>query len=249
MLHGKRIAVVVPAYNEAELLEGTVRTVPSYVDDIIVVDDASIDGTEIITSRLAQGGVHVIRHAENRGVGAALVTGFTHAFAAGADVVAIMAGDGQMHPDDLLAVAGPVARDDADFAKGNRLADPHVRRLMPATRWIGNRVLSAFTRWATGLRIDDSQCGYIAVSRDGAARLSLGSLWPRYGYPNDLLARVAAARLRVVESRVRPVYGTEKSGVRLHHALFVVPWVIWRSARARRRSPGERSLTASVARN
>src|SRR5699024_1439104 len=97
-------------------------------------------------------------------------------------------------------------------------------------RFAGNHLLSALTRVATGLDIEDSQCGYTALTREGAARLSLDRLWPRYGYPNDLLAAAARAGLRVRDVPVRPVYADETSGVRLRHALFVVPYVLARAS-------------------
>src|SRR4051812_16570304 len=97
---------------------------PSFVDQVIVVDDASGDRTSFEAARA--GSAEVIRHPENRGVGAAIVTGYRRALERGASVVAVMAGDGQMHPDDLAAVVLPVVRGEADYVKGNRLAYPGV---------------------------------------------------------------------------------------------------------------------------
>jgi glycosyltransferase involved in cell wall biosynthesis len=235
VLSGKRIAVVVPAFNEAALIAETLRGIPAFVDRIVVVDDASVDDTLAHAEGAACPRTELLRHAENRGVGAAIATGIADALRNGADVIAVMAGDGQMDPDELASVIAPIESGAADFVKGNRFLDPNVARAMPWTRQLGNRVLSFFTRLATGLAIDDAQCGYVALSRDAAARLAFDSLWPRYGYPNDLLARVARERLRLTEIGVRAVYGSERSGVRLRDALFVVPWVIlrglWTAAR------------------
>jgi glycosyltransferase involved in cell wall biosynthesis len=170
--------------------------------------------------------VRVIRHARNVGVGMALCTGYRHAFAEGADVVAVMAGDGQMHPDDLAALITPVVVGDADYAKGNRLSHPEIFRRMPLARLLGNQVLSFCTRVATGLAVQDSQCGYTALHRRAADRLPWHQLWRGYGYPNDLLGRLALAGARVCDVAVRPVYADEKSGIRLRHALFVIPFVL-----------------------
>src|SRR4051812_4471322 len=110
MLDGARIAVVVPAYNEERLLPTTVAGIPSFVDLIIIVDDASTDGTaEVAKSLVSRDEVASVRpqsisfqrHSENRGVGASIVTGYRAALGAGADVIAVMAADAQMHPDDL----------------------------------------------------------------------------------------------------------------------------------------------------
>src|SRR5690348_14600761 len=104
---------------------------PAFVDHVIVVDDASRDATGREAARPGDPRVEVIRHPDNRGVGAAIVTGYRRARAMGADVAAVMAGDGQMDPDDLAAVALPVVRGEVDYVKGDRLAYPGVFRAMP----------------------------------------------------------------------------------------------------------------------
>jgi glycosyltransferase involved in cell wall biosynthesis len=227
---GQRIAVVVPAYDEERLIADTLRSIPAFVDDVIVVDDGSSDAT---AERALAGGdrrVRVLRHEENRGVGAALISGYTAAFSAGADAVAVMAGDGQMDPRDLPALLSPVLSGRADYAKGDRLADPELRGRMPLLRRLGNRALSLLTRLCLGASLSDSQCGYTVLSRRAHERVRLEALWPRYGYPNDLLGRLLSAGMRVVDVPVRAVYGSEVSGVGLRHALFVVPFVIVRAA-------------------
>jgi hypothetical protein len=99
---------------------------------------------------------------------------------------------------------------------------------MPWTRWLGNRVLSLLTGFVTGTPVRDSQCGYTALSHYAGDRLPLEQLWPRYGYPNDMIGMVAERGLRLREVMVRPIYADEVSGVRLYHALLVVPFVLLR---------------------
>lgn len=222
------IAVVVPAYNEERLIARTLRTMPAFVGHVVVVDDASSDRTAEFARAVGDPRITVIRHAHNRGVGAAITTGYRAAFALGARVCAVMAGDAQMDPHDLRALVDPVLRGDVDYAKGDRLSYPRVRKHMPLPRWLGNGMLSRITQLATGLRIRDSQCGYTALSARAAAQLPLESLWPRYGYPNDLLGMLAERALRVREVVVKPVYGDEVSGIGLRHALLVVPFVVAR---------------------
>jgi len=228
MLGGVRVAVVVPAYREARLIQRTLRAVPAFVDHVIVVDDASDDDTGARAREVGDPRVELVRHAHNRGVGAAIATGYRVAFAAGADVAAVMAGDAQMDPADLEALLEPVVSGRADYAKGDRLAFPGAPARMPRARWLGNHALSWLTRLATGLAVRDSQCGYTALGRRAAASISLDGLWPRYGYPNDLLGHLAAARLRVRDVCVRPIYADEQSGIGWRHALVVVPWVLVR---------------------
>jgi glycosyltransferase involved in cell wall biosynthesis len=247
MLAGAKIAVVVPAYQEERLIGTTLATLPDWVDIVVVVDDASNDRTASVARSSVDPRVCVVVHPENRGVGAAIVTGYRWALDQEADVLAVMAGDNQMHPDDLGTLLWPVLARTADYAKGNRLLHCDARK-MPWTRRSAGRMLAALTRLATGLAIGDSQCGYTALRASAARELPLEQLWPRYGYPNDLLGLLAAQRLRVAEVPVRPVYADEKSGVRPWHALVVAYVIARRWALTVLGSPGRRSVWPSAAR-
>lgn len=221
MYRGKRIAVVVPAHNENRRVAGVVATVPEFVDRVIVVDDGSTDGTAARVGETGAGRAEVLTHRRNGGVGAAIVTGYRRALETGADVVAVMAGDGQMDPVDLPSLLDPLVEGRADYAKGDRLSHPDVLRVMPPVRLVGNVVLTRATRLATGLPIADSQCGYTAATRAALLRLDIGGLYPRYGFPNDLLIKAAARGLRVVDVRVRPIYhdGPDASGLAIPRVI------------------------------
>jgi glycosyltransferase involved in cell wall biosynthesis len=242
-----RAAVVIPAYNEARAIADAVADVPAFVDEVLVVDDASQDDTAA-RARAAgdrRAGVTILRHEVNRGVGAAIATGYRAALARGCTVAAVMAGDGQMDPADLPALLDPIADDAADYVKGNRFLHPAVWTAMPPARIVGNLVLSAATRLTSGYRhVFDSQCGYTAIHARALAAIDLDALFPRYGYPNDLLSRLHVAGMRVADVPVRPIYGPHwKSGIHLGTALHPISWVLLRSwgnrlaseARARRR--------------
>lgn len=231
MYQGARVAVVVPAFREERLLPKTLREMPAFVDLIVVVDDASPDSTSAVALASGDARVEVIRHATNRGVGAAIVTGYVRALSAGADVVAVMAGDAQMDPTDLPRVVEPVARGAADYVKGNRFVHEAVGE-MPLLRRLGSRALSALTRATTGLDVDDTQCGFTAIGRRALEQLDLNTLWPRYGYPNDLLALLALGSLVVVEVPVRPVYRDEASGLRPWHVATIAGVTLRRAALA-----------------
>lgn len=228
-----RIAVVVPAYNEAAAIGRVIDQVPSYVDLVIVVDDASSDETaaRAAAAGARRGAVEVITHDVNRGVGAAIVTGYRRALERGVDAVAVMAGDGQMDPADLPALLDPIVAGVADYVKGNRFRHPDVWNAMPPARIVGNLVLSAATRVTSGYRhVFDSQCGYTVASRAALRAIELDRVFPRYGYPNDLLSHLHVAGMRVLDVPVRPVYGPAwKSGISLQTALHPIPWVLLRS--------------------
>jgi len=232
VLQGARVAVVVPAWNEERWIGETVASIPAFVDRVVVVDDASRDRTAAIAEERGGDRTRVVRHARNQGVGAAIATGYRAALDLGADVIAVMAGDGQMHPDDLEPLVLAVALGETDYAKGNRLVHPGVRREMPALRRVGTTALAFLTRHAAGLpSLADSQCGFTAISARALAAIDLDALWGRYGYPNDLLGALARAGMRVLDVPVRPVYRGEASGLRPWHALtigYVVARVAYR---------------------
>lgn len=228
MFRNAQITVVVPAYNESKHIEATLRAMPSFVDHILVVDDGSRDDTASRAANVRDARICVLRHDQNSGVGAALRTGYERAFAAGADVAVVMAGDGQMDPADLPELLMPVVSNEADYAKGNRLGHPDVEQRMPFTRLLGNRVLSFLTRRATGLPVHDSQCGYTALHRRIGESLPWHTLWHSYGYPNALLGMLQQHGARVRDVVVRPIYADEQSGVRLRHALVIVPYILTR---------------------
>jgi glycosyltransferase involved in cell wall biosynthesis len=230
-----RVAVVVPAFNEERKIRETVRTVPGFVDLVVVVDDASRDATgreaRAAATAVGRRDVEIVRHRDNRGVGAAIVTGYRRALGRGADVVAVMAGDGQMAPEDLPRLLDPIAAGTADYVKGNRFARPEVWRVMPRARLAGNMLLSLATRVTSGYwRMFDSQCGYTVASRRALEAVDLGRMFPRYGYPNDLLARLNAAGMRVVDVPVRAVYGPGwRSGISPSMVLYPISFVLMRS--------------------
>ena len=233
MYEGKTVAVVVPAYNEEKLIGTVLDTMPDFVDLIIVVDDASSDCTsDIVTSysrRLADRLV-LVRHTHNQGVGAAIVTGYKQALLRHSDVVAVMAGDGQMDPDDLARLVAPIARGEAEYTKGNRLFRGESWRMIPHYRYLGNAVLSLWTKIASGYwHIADSQSGYTAIARLALERLDLDCIYQRYGMPNDILIKLNVANFRIRDVSVRPIYDIgEVSGIRLRKVVPTISWLLLR---------------------
>lgn len=234
MIEGARVAVVVPAFREEQWIQATVRSMPAFVDQVVVVDDASDDRTSEEARAAGDARLVLLRHERNLGVGAAILAGYRAALARGADVVAVMAGDGQMDPADLPAVVVPVARGEADYVKGDRLQHPSVWRAMPLHRLLGTAALAWLTRRAAGLEtLSDSQCGYTAIAARAIDAVAEEGMWPRYGYPNDLLGTLARRGFRIKEVPVRPVYRGEASGLRVWHLGtigYVIGRVAWRRA-------------------
>ncbi|MDB4935151.1 MAG: hypothetical protein JWP87_2123 [Labilithrix sp.] len=236
MLEGSRVVVVVPAFREEAHVAGVVATMPPFVDAIVLVDDGSPDRTSERALSIGDPRLVIERHAQRRGVGAALITGYTRGLSlteSPTDALCVMAGDGQMDPDELEDVALPIVRGVADYVKGDRFTDPRVRRSMGLPRWIGGQVFTKLTSAAIRQRISDSQCGFTALSRGAATKVDLAGLWTGFGYPNDLLGQLAARDLRIHEVPVRAIYGSETSHLKLRH-LPPVFWLIGRAAVRRR---------------
>jgi glycosyltransferase involved in cell wall biosynthesis len=228
MLDGKRVAVVVPAYDEERLIGETLAGIPEFVDRVFVVDDASRDGTAERARAANDERVEVITHDRNSGVGAAILTGYRRALQEGIDVTCVMAGDNQMDPSDLAAIAAPVARGEADYAKANRLFTGRAWELIPRTRYLGNAVLSLLTKIASGYwHVADSQSGYTAIGRGTLELLDVDRVYPRYGFPNDMLVHLNVLNARVRDVPSRPVYGVgERSGIRLRRVVPSISWLL-----------------------
>ncbi len=235
MFEQKSVSVVVPCYNEETQVGRVLRTVPEWVDCVIVVDDASTDGTaEAVRGCIRESEkrceIVLIEHPENRGVGAAIVSGYREAVTREIDVTAVMAGDGQMAPEELPLLVGPVARGEADYTKGNRLFYGGAWDAIPKYRYLGNAFLSMLTKIASGYwHVADSQTGYTAISLRALRTIELEEVYSRYGYPNDLLVRLNVYRFRVGDVPIRPVYDVgEDSGIRLWKVVPTMSWLIFK---------------------
>ena len=231
MLEGKTVAVVVPAHDEEKLIGTTLGGIPSFVDRIIVIDDASRDATAERARSFGDRRVEVIQHERNRGVGAAIVTGYKAALEGRVDVTAVMAADNQMDAADLATLVGAVARGEVDYAKANRLFSGEAWRLIPRTRYLGNAVLSLLTKVASGYwHVADSQSGFTAIGLETLEQLDLDRIYRGYGFPNDMLVHLNVWNARVRDFSSRPIYGVgERSGIRLHRVIPRISWLLFRA--------------------
>jgi glycosyltransferase involved in cell wall biosynthesis len=230
MFEGSSIAVVVPCYKEETQILGVIETMPAFVDRIIIVDDRSPDATADVVREAMRThpNVELLVHEENRGVGAGIATGYKRALELGMDVAVVMAGDGQMPPDELPDIVRPVTSGVADYAKANRLVTQDAWTTIPRARFLGNSMLSLLTKIASGYyQVADSQTGYTAITAAMLRRLDLDAMYPRYGYPNDMLVRLNVLRARVVDVASVPVYDVgEVSGIKIRRVLFTMSWLL-----------------------
>jgi len=228
----KSVAVVIPAYNEEKLIGQTVSTLPDFVDRIIVVNDASKDDTSAIVKEIAKtnGRVVLIDHERNEGVGGAIVTGYKKAREMKSDVTVVMAGDGQMDPNDLPKIIEPVARGEVDYTKGNRLFQGDAWKMIPHHRYLGNSFLSLMTKFASGYwHIADSQTGYTGISLRALKKLDLDGIYKSYGMPNDMLIKLNQFDFRVRDVHIRPVYNIgEKSKMKVFKVIPRISWLLFK---------------------
>jgi glycosyltransferase involved in cell wall biosynthesis len=237
MYRGRKIALVIPAHNEEKLIGQTLACVPRLVDKTYVVDDASTDRTrDIVTSYLDSGrSIELLCHDKNQGPGGAIITGYKCALADGSDIVAVIGGDNQMPLDQLTCFLDPLIDGRADYAKGNRfmrrqysIAD--IPTVMPKTRLIGNAIITALTKMASGYyKVADVVDGYTAITRESLQLIDWDQAWRGYGYPMDFLIRLNAYGLRVKDVERRAIYapGERQSQIKgIRYAMRVSPMLV-----------------------
>jgi dolichol-phosphate mannosyltransferase len=116
----------------------------------------------------------------------------------------------------LPAVAWPIVRGEADYVKGDRYRS-RSRKSIPLARRVVGEILSRMTSMAIGQNISDSQCGYTAIARAACERIDWSLIYPRFGYPNDLLGAIAIRKMKIIEVEVRAIYADEESKLRAWH--------------------------------
>jgi glycosyltransferase involved in cell wall biosynthesis len=232
MYRDKSIAVIIPAYDEEKLVGKVLKTMPGFVDHIVVVDDASRDrtGDAVKTLQKDDSRIVYIRHESNEGVGGAIVTGYKWARDNEVGISVVMAGDAQMDPKDLPGLLDPIASGKVDYSKGNRLFTGKAWKVIPKTRYLGNGVLSFLTKIASGYwHVADSQSGYTAVTLEVLKTIDLDKIYKRYGMPNDFLVTLNVYHFRVRDVPVNPIYGIgEHSGIRISRVVFSLSFLLFK---------------------
>jgi glycosyltransferase involved in cell wall biosynthesis len=226
------ISVVVPAFNEENLITNTINSIPEYVDKIVIVNDASKDNTSKIVEKLIpiNKKIHLINHEKNQGVGGSIASGYKWSRDNDYDISVVMAGDAQMDPTDLPNLLDEIIEKGADFAKGNRMLTPDVRKSMPKLRFFASQVLSLLTKIASGYwNIIDPQCGYTAINKKTLDKIDWDKLYKRYGQPNDLLVKLNVANTIVRDVEIKPIYNVgEKSGIKYGQLIFSLSWLLFK---------------------
>jgi len=236
MYKQKSTAVVIPAYNEEKLIGDTLKSLPSFIDKIYVVNDGSKDKTAEIVEGLSKSDSRIVclQHKTNKGPGAAIVTGYKKSLEDSIDITAVMDGDNQMSPKYLPFMLDPIVNGMADYTKGNRLSNPSYRKGMSKWRLFGNSILTLLTKIASGYwHLIDPQNGFTAISKKVLSSISLDDVYPWYGYLNDLLVKMNIYNFRVLNISHPAKYGKEKSKIKYGKYIVKVSWLllsdfIWR---------------------
>jgi glycosyltransferase involved in cell wall biosynthesis len=217
MINGKRIAVVLPAYNAEKTLEATVRELPDLVDTRILVDDHSLDRTVEIAQRL---GLQYFVHDRNYGYGRNQQTCYREALAAGADVVIMVHPDYQYTPLLVTAMASMVAYGVYDVVLGSRIiGGTALRGGMPFYKYVANRLLTAFENMFLGVKLSEYHTGYRAFSREVLMRLPLGENSDDFVFDNQVLAQCVYFGFRIGEVSCPTKYFEEASSINFRRSV------------------------------
>lgn len=173
----------------------------------------------------------LIEHLQNSGVGASIAQGYKWAKDHGIDCTAVMAGDGQMDPDELESICYPVVYEGIDYVKGNRLIHRSALLVIPKIRYIGNSVLSIMTKLASGYwHVSDTQTGYTAISKKAINAVRLHDIYKSYGMPNDMLVKLNIAFCTLKEIEIKPIYDIgEQSKMKIWKVIPRVTWLLTKS--------------------
>lgn len=229
MYRGRTIGVVIPAYNVERSIRKVVDGIPAWVDRIIVVDDASRDGTLREAQSIVSDRLIVLRHDVNKGVGGATLTGFRRALDEGVKIAVKMDGDGQMDPAYLPVLLDAVTIQGYDYAKGNRFLHSSELSAMPRHRLFGNFVLTFLTKLTSGYwNVFDPQNGFVAIRREALAQLDFTRIAKRYFFENDILIHLNILGFRVKDVAIPAVYGDERSSMKISRIMGSFPVYLFR---------------------
>jgi len=218
MIQGKKITVVLPAYNAEKTLEKTLAALErEVIDDLVLVDDCSLDRTVAIALRL---GLHVIRHKRNMGYGANQKTCYRVALERGADIVIMVHPDYQYAPELVPAMAWLIASGPFDVVLGSRiLGTGALEGGMPRYKYVANRFLTAFQNVLLGHKLSEYHTGYRGFSREVLEKLPLGENDNDFIFDNQMLAQVIYFGFRIGELTCPTRYAAESSSINFRRSV------------------------------
>jgi glycosyltransferase involved in cell wall biosynthesis len=239
LIKGKRVIVVLPAYNAERTLEKTISEIPNeIVDELLLVDDASSDATVTVAKRL---GIPYIVHDENRGYGGNQKTCYSEALRRGADIVIMLHPDYQYSPKLIGAMAWLVSSDHFDVVLGSRILGRGARKGgMPFYKYVSNRLLTAFENIFLGIKLSEYHTGYRAFTREVLETLPLHECSDDFVFDNQMLAQAASFGFRIGEISCPTRYFPEASSISFRRSVVYGLGVLNTSVRFRLAKSGLR---------
>jgi glycosyltransferase involved in cell wall biosynthesis len=216
LIDGKKVVVVLPAYNAARTLERTFRLIPrESADEVILVDDGSADDTVAVARSLGIRHLHL--HDRNRGYGANQKTCYQAALDEGADIVVMLHPDYQYDPRLITAMAGMIASGVYGFVLGSRIlgggSQGALAGGMPAYKYVANRALTAFQNFLLGAKLSEYHTGYRAFSRETLLALPFLANSDDFVFDNQMLVQAIARRVAIGEISCPARYQPESSSI------------------------------------
>jgi glycosyltransferase involved in cell wall biosynthesis len=230
LIQGKRLVVVMPAYNAEKTLQRTYEDLPhEYVDHVILVDDASRDATAALARDL---GITTIVHTENRGYGGNQKTCYREALRLGGDVVVMIHPDYQYSPRLVTAMASMVVSGHYDVVLGSRiLGRGALEGGMPLYKYIANRFLTLIENMALGIKLSEYHTGFRAFSREVLERLPLRRNSDDFVFDNQMLAQAACFGFRIGEISCPTKYFEDASSINFRRSVRYGFGVLWTAVR------------------
>ena len=190
------LSLVMPAFNEERTISQAIDRVlaQAFVGELIIVDDASTDGTARILEQLNDARVRVITHTANQGKGAALRTGFAHATC---DLVGVQDADLEYDPADLAKLIEPLQHDLADVVYGSRFISGDARRVLYYWHSVGNRMLTFASNVVTNINLSDMETCYKVFRRELIQSISIEE--DRFGFEPEITVKIAKSGARIYE--------------------------------------------------
>lgn len=232
MINGKRVIVVLPAYNAGKTLERTIAEIPSdVVDDLLLVDDASGDDTVEVAKRL---GIPYVVHSINRGYGGNQKTCYTEALKRGADIVIMLHPDYQYSPRLIGAMGWLAASGEFDIVLGSRILGKGAREGgMPLYKYVSNRALTAFQNLLLGIKLSEYHTGYRTFTREVLETLPLMECSDDFVFDNQILAQAAQFGFRIGEISCPTRYFAEASSINFGRSVVYGMGVLATAAKFR----------------
>jgi glycosyltransferase involved in cell wall biosynthesis len=225
-----RIFVVIPAYNVEGQIARVIASIPMFIEKIVVVNDASQDGTKNVLASLNDSRLLVVHHEHNMGVGGATITGYNLSVSLGAEILVKMDGDDQMEANRVIDLVKPIIDGKADYTKGNRFINQPQLAQMPFIRWIGNWGLTFLVKATSGYwQIFDPSNGFTALHAKAYQRLNQEHIARDYFFEISMLSELHLQNAVVKDIPIPARYQDEESFLSISKVFFSFPLRVLRA--------------------